>query len=139
MSEEIIKVLDYICAQLGIAVDWSAENVMPQVMDILGRYRIYEIANTVFSVVCLLSILLVWYLLAKKCIKDIKNNTAGIWLEVSSYHGNSPSYLTIILGVASLFVVPFMIVGIYANVSDILQWAIVPEIKYLEMLKGLMA
>lgn len=31
MSEEIIKVLDYICEQLGIAIDWTAENVWPQV------------------------------------------------------------------------------------------------------------
>ena len=138
MSEEIIKVLDYICAQLGIAVDWSAENVMPQVMDVLGRYRVYTIANTVVNIIWLLLILFVWYLLAKKCIKDIKNKTVGIWWELS-YYGGSPSYPTIIFMVASFFVVPFMITGIYTNVSDILQWAIVPEIKYLEILKGLMA
>ena len=35
MSEEIIKVLDYLGEQLGIVIDWSSENVWPQVMDIL--------------------------------------------------------------------------------------------------------
>ena len=137
MSEEIIKVLDYICAQLGIAVDWTAENVMPQVMDILGRYRIYTIASMVITIICLLLILFVWYLLAKKCIKDIKNKTVGIWWELSC--NGSPSFLTMTFIMLSFFVVPLMIAGIYANVSDILQWAIVPEIKYLEILKGLMA
>lgn len=46
MSEEIIKVLDYLGAQIGIAIDWSSENVWPQIMDILGRYRLFELATT---------------------------------------------------------------------------------------------
>ena len=48
MSEEIIKVLDYLGAQIGIAIDWSSENVWPQVTDILGRYRLFELATTGF-------------------------------------------------------------------------------------------
>ena len=46
MSQEIINVLNYLGEQLGIAIDWSSENVWPQVMDILGRYRLFELATT---------------------------------------------------------------------------------------------
>ena len=46
MSQEIINVLNYLGEQLGIAIGWTSENVWPQVMDILGRYRLFELATT---------------------------------------------------------------------------------------------
>ena len=45
MSQEIINVLNYLGEQLGIAIDWTFENVWPQVMDILERYRLLEIVG----------------------------------------------------------------------------------------------
>ena len=46
MSQEIINVLNYLGEQIGIAIDWTSENVWPQVMDILGRYRLFELITT---------------------------------------------------------------------------------------------
>ena len=137
MSTEIIKVLDYICAQLGIAIDWSAENVMPQVMDILGRYRVYMMANKGILIICLLLGLFVLFSLLKKCIKGISNKE-GIWW-YTGYSTNGPSELAITVLVLGFFAGIIALVGFCCSVSDILQWAIVPEIKYLAMLKGLMA
>ena len=142
MSEEIIKVLDYLGEQLGIVIDWSSENVWPQVMDILGRYRLLEIistcmwifAETVFVVVSLIAIV--------KCIKASarirKTKEDNFWW----YRGYSSTWmsgagaiitiLSAIFGGSSLFMLPM-------DVGKLLKWIIVPEIQYLEMLKGLMA
>lgn len=142
MSEEIIKVLDYLGEQLGIAIDWSAENVWPQVMDILGRYRLLEIiftcmwifAETVFVVVSLIAIV--------KCLKASarirKTKEDNFWW----YRGYSSTWmsgagaiitiLSAVFGGSSLFMLPM-------DVGKLLKWIIVPEIQYLEMLKGLMA
>lgn len=49
MSQEIINVLNYLGEQLGIAIDWTSENIWPQVMDILGRYRLFEIISISFG------------------------------------------------------------------------------------------
>ena len=142
MSEEIIKVLDYLGEQLGIAIDWSSENVWPQVMDILGRYRLLEIiftcmwifAETVFVVVSLIAIV--------KCLKASarirKTKEDNFWW----YRGYSSTWmsgagaiitiLSAVFGGSSLFMLPM-------DVGKLLKWIIVPEIQYLEMLKGLMA
>lgn len=45
MSQEIIKVLEYLSNQLGIAIDWTSENVWPQVIEILGRYRLLKLVE----------------------------------------------------------------------------------------------
>ena len=58
MSQEIINVLNYLGEQLGIAIDWSSENVWPQVMDILGRYRLFELATTSIWLVIELAMLI---------------------------------------------------------------------------------
>ena len=73
MSEEIIKVLDYLGEQLGIAIDWTSENVWPQVMDILGRYRLFELVSTGFwlimEVIMVFSAFLILKRMAKDCMK----------------------------------------------------------------------
>ena len=142
MSEEIIKVLDYLGEQLGIAIDWTSENIWPQVMDILGRYRLLEIistcmwifAETVFVVVSLIAIV--------KCLKASarirKTKEDNFWW----YRGYSSTWmsgagaiitiLSAVFGGSSLFMLPM-------DVGKLLKWIIVPEILYLEMLQGLMA
>ena len=137
MSNEIIKVLDYLGTQLGIAIDWSAENVMPQVMDILGRYRIYAIIGNILGLMAICVVLWVIYFIAKKCKKDITTETAGLWWS-NGYYDHGPSGLAIvfmILGGSTW--VAMCIVAVHI-VQDILQLAIVPELQYLSLLKGYM-
>jgi hypothetical protein len=142
MSQEIINVLNYLGEQLGIVIDWSSENVWPQVMDILGRYRLLEIISTcmwifveiVFVVISLIAII--------KCIKASarirKTKEDNFWwyrgysTTWMSGAGTTITILSVILGSSSLFALPM-------NIGKLLKWIIVPEIKYLEMLKGLMA
>ena len=60
MSEEIIKVLDDLSARFGVAIDWSAENVLPYAQELFQKFVNYEIWTSVFwLVICLLSIVLI--------------------------------------------------------------------------------
>lgn len=43
VSEQIIEVLDHLGQQLGIAIDWSSQNVLPYLQDLFSRYVSYEI------------------------------------------------------------------------------------------------
>lgn len=38
MSEEIIKVLNDLGNRLGIAIDWSSQNIMPYLQDLMTRF-----------------------------------------------------------------------------------------------------
>ena len=69
MSQEIINVLNYLGEQLGIAIDWSSENVWPQVVDILGRYRLFELVTTGIWLVIELAMLILPRLLLRVCLK----------------------------------------------------------------------
>ena len=60
MSDEIIKVLDDLSERFGVAIDWSAENVLPYAQELFQKFVNYEIWTSVFwLVICLLFIVLI--------------------------------------------------------------------------------
>ena len=141
MSEEIIKVLDYLGEQLGIIIDWSSENVWPQVMDILGRYRLFELVSTGFwlimEVIMVFSAFLILKRMAKDYMKIKADQEDNFWWrrcygdnELTGF-GWALFIISLLLGVTSVITIPI-------DIGEMFKWLIVPEIKYLEMLKGLM-
>lgn len=47
MSEEIIKVLDALCDKMGVAVDWTAENILPHAQQLFEKYVGYEFYTSI--------------------------------------------------------------------------------------------
>lgn len=47
MSDEIIKILDDLGQRFGIAIDWSSQNVMPYLQDLISRYIKYETMTSI--------------------------------------------------------------------------------------------
>lgn len=47
VSDQIIAVFNDLCAKLGIAIDWTAENIFPYVEDLCKRYIKYEICTSI--------------------------------------------------------------------------------------------
>lgn len=50
MADEIIKVLDDLAARMGVAIDWSAENVLPYVTELGERLVRFELLESIFWV-----------------------------------------------------------------------------------------
>lgn len=72
MSEEIIKVLDDLSERFGVAIDWSAENVLPYAQELFQKFINYEIWTSVmFVVLCILGILLCIWAIKCGCKNDI--------------------------------------------------------------------
>jgi hypothetical protein len=142
MSQEIINVLEYLSNQLGIAIDWTSENVWPQVMEILGRYRLLKLVGLggwlIAEVIMVVVAFFVLKSMAKDYMKIKKTKEDNFWWH-KNYYGNELSgfgwalfIVSVIFGATSVILFPL-------DIGNLLEWLIIPEIKYLEMLKGLMA
>lgn len=46
ISSQVIEVLNELCKKFGIAIDWSAENVLPYVKELAGKFISLEIATS---------------------------------------------------------------------------------------------
>lgn len=138
MSDEIINVLNYICDKIGIVIDWTADNVYPQVMDILSRYRILMLINNavciVFAIIASIVLLCLW----KKAIKAretaSKEQTSNFWWH---YYRNGSVDINGVFGliIASIFIGFIILLLFGLGFSSFFRWLLVPEIKYLEVLK----
>lgn len=59
ISSQIIEVLDDLCRRFGIVIDWSAENVMPYLQELAGKFVSWEIATSkMWIVVAAIAIIL---------------------------------------------------------------------------------
>ena len=129
MSAEIIEILDYLCSKIGITIDWTAENVWPQVMDFIGRYQLYSIIKCGIWIVFGVIIIISGLMYSKHIWKDISlKRPDSIWYD--AYDSEFSHFVTIVLWVLAF---AFVIV-IMSNIFSIATWATVPEVKFFEML-----
>ena len=140
MSQEIINVLNYLGEQFGIAIDWTSENVWPQVMDILGRYRLFELVSTGFWLIMDVVMVFGAFLILKRMAKDymkIKADQEDNFWWRKRYGDNELTGFGWALLIISLLLGMISVISIPIDIGEMFKWFIVPEIKYIEMLKGL--
>ena len=140
MSSEIIKVLDHIAKQLGVAIDWTSQNIMPQLMDIFNRYSQLEITKSIIFILINICIICCMVWLSKiiykdyKKSKEIKNST----IFMDYYYGRPELSCT---GTSIVVIMTFLIIAnfisIICNIDNLLSWIFVPEIKTLKLLQGM--
>lgn len=70
LNEEFINAL---AAKFGMFIDWTAENVYPQIMEILTRYRLYELTTNGIETVIGLILIITAIIFALKVFKETDN------------------------------------------------------------------
>lgn len=70
MGDEIIKVLNDIAAKFGVAINWTSDNVMPYLKDLMGRYIQYEVGCTIIDIAVCLVVVIVAVTLIMKIYKN---------------------------------------------------------------------
>ena len=50
-SEEVIAIMDNVCAKFGVAIDWTNENVVPYLTELMGKCVKYELVTSILLVV----------------------------------------------------------------------------------------
>ena len=129
MSDEIIKVLDAICEKLGIAVDWTSENIMPYLEIIAEKVVRLELVEAVMGVIyafIFLGIAVGLYFFAKFCFKKYKEiNGWNDW-----YIAGSCSYVGMVI-----FAVVFLLVFM-TNIECIVECIVFPETVVFDFVTG---
>ena len=105
ISGEIIEVLEYICEKFGIAIDWTGENVIPYLQELMTKYINWEISTST-----------VWIVVAAIIF------IGGLSLTIYGFKGDNIGAL--IFGV--IFCLIFFLVIVY-QIFDIVECMTFPE------------
>lgn len=80
MADDIIKLLEYLFAKMGIAIDWSADNVMPYLEELGNHIVMYKM----WSAIVMIGIMIV-SLAAAWMICNILTKTFGTESDVNLF------------------------------------------------------
>lgn len=133
MDNQIISVLNALCEKIGIAVDWTTENVGPQIETLLEQYARYLTVNNIAGLVASVAVLSLGILSGCILYRSIQNDgfaTDGY----DDFTGLGWLCLTIcILGII------FGLAGLIVTVNAVIKCFTIPQIyatqELLEMLQ----
>lgn len=137
MSNEIIKVLDSLGEKLGIAIDWTAENVQPYLKNLMERFIDYKmIINIIGVVISLLIIFLLAVIFKNTVIKSYnrcKENerSTEIWLYSNDGISIDGEVVFMIIAIAMFTLLPSLI-ALFMNITGIIENIYLPEKALIE-------
>lgn len=70
ISEEIIKVLEYLCEKLGFTIDWTSNNVLPYVEQLCEKFIRWEVCTSVAWIGIAIFAVIAAFIFAKVIGKD---------------------------------------------------------------------
>lgn len=131
MSEEIIKVLDNLGQKFGLAIDWSSQNIMPYLKDLMTRFITYRTTTAIILIVISLVLIIGGLISIKKLRKWIKS-------DAFNKRWQDDDELLAILGFTGVgILVTVGIVVLIFNVFGIVQNLCMPELVVFEYIKSL--
>lgn len=139
MDKELCDIIDKIAEKIGVAIDWSSENVMPYIQDIMQRYRTKSIVENIIVMTVCAIIITICVIVAVKITKGITNGSqnmvSSIWFDADYDAVSIFSMMTSIIIAISFLISVIMLCG---ATGKLMGWLYVPEVEFLEVLKGFM-
>jgi hypothetical protein len=127
MGDEIIKVLNDLGQKFGIAIDWSAENVMPYIKDLGMRFITYRNCMAIVWIFISIIMFIVGIICTKKLIKYVKSD---------SYDDYEDSPGVIVSGVCIVCLLIAAPIVFFCNIHGIIQNICMPELTIIEYIKS---
>jgi hypothetical protein len=128
VSEQIIQVLNDLCLKFGMAIDWTNENILPQLETLCSKFIQWEIKTSIAWIAIVVSIaVLGWVIFAA----TYKNAFESDW-DITIW-----SALNIIFGIAGVAASVLMFIVIPYQIFDIIEASTFPEetiFEYIQML-----
>lgn len=126
MSEEIIKILDNLGERLGIAIDWTSENILPYLQDLMSRFIGLKNVQAIIWLVISAVVILLTILVIIGTIKYIKKQ------DKTSYEYEDKIFICGLIDfVIGIVAIIFLIILLF-NIFGLFQNIYTPELTLLE-------
>lgn len=134
-SEQFKDIFNMLCEKIGIAIDWTQDNIVPYVMELCKRFVILNVVEEAIWLVSGIAAVVIVGFLSKKLFKDYRKCASTredtFWWErfcgdVSPKNG---TFIVFIVGGVALI---FGLIAIPCSISELLKWAIVPEVQLIK-------
>ena len=126
MSEEIIKILDNLGERLGIAIDWTSENILPYLQDLMSRFIGLKNVQAIIWLVISAVVILLTILVIIGTIKYIKKQ------DKASYEYADKVFVCGLIDFAIGMLAIIFLTILLCNTFGLIQNIYTPELTLLE-------
>ena len=131
VSDQIIEVLEALFEKFGIAIDWTGQNVLPYVQELMKRAVSYELWTSVMGIVFFLLFTgICWFIVWR-----LSKTPDFRWYDV--FEEGAPTIAAIFATIGA-FLTIFSIIGIIAQTTDIITCLTFPEKIIFDMIQSMM-
>lgn len=135
MSEEVIKILDDLGQRFGIAIDWSSQNILPYLQDLMTRLIQYKNVQAILWIVVSVIVFILVGIILKVVLKYIDKYYDRD--EYSSVYDEDRAIAKVFAWfIAGIFIFAFILV-IILNIRGLIQNIYLPEATIIEYIKSL--
>ena len=120
VSDEIIKVLDYLCEKVGIAVDWTNSNILPYIEQLCTKFVKWELATSIAWLVIGIILAIVGCCFIKPAIRRWQTYRLNDIIEDNAY-------ISIVYWVIAAVLIFIGIMVISEQIFDIITCCTFPE------------
>ncbi len=131
MSEEIIKVLDELGKRFGIIIDWSNQNIIPYLQELLKRFICYRNITACMWILISIAITIIGIVIVKLLNK---------WRKTDNYNNKSFNDDEALAGlgyILSICIIGLGIGFIIGNIFGIVKNIYLPEMVVYEYIKNI--
>lgn len=105
ISSEITNILNDLGSRLGVAIDWTSQNVTPYIQDLISRIAKLEICNSIIVLICGIICVIATILCIRFFIKHYED-------DVDEFAGISIITVCIICAILMFILIPIGIDGL---------------------------
>ena len=131
MSEEIIKVLDELGKRFGIVIDWSNQNIIPYLQELLKRFICYKYITACVWIIISIAITIIGVVMIKFLNK---------WRKSDNYNKNyctDDEFLATLGYILSICMIALGIGLIISKILGIIENICMPEMVVYEYIKNI--
>jgi hypothetical protein len=128
MSEEIIKVIDELGKRFGIVIDWSSQNIIPYLQELLKRFICYRNITACVWIIVSIAMTISGFVMIKFLNKWRKSENYD-----SDYYGDE-ALLGYIFSICMIALGIGLIIG---NILGIVENICMPEMVVYEYIKNI--
>ena len=135
MSEEVIKILDDLSQRFGIAIDWSSQNILPYLQDLMTRLIQYKNVQAIMWIIISIIMFILVGIILRIMLKHIdkyydRDEYSSVYDEDRIFAKGFAWFI------AGIFIFAFTLVMIL-NIRGLIQNIYLPEATIIEYIKSL--
>lgn len=134
-NEQFKDIFNMLCEKIGVAIDWTQDNIVPYVMELCKRFVVLNIIENALLIIGGIVIIVVIGFLFNAIFKDYKKchdtSKDTFWWEISLERVWTKIGTLFVLAIGGIL----LILGLFTvscSILELLKWAIVPEVQLIK-------